>query len=103
MAYFSGLGSQLSRRIPLLRDILTIRLFLLLAMSCFYANERCGAWMSIGRTKLRHISRNPMHFLFVCSENRLRSPAAEEVFSEYSVINGIEAGTNHRCGKRGGW
>jgi predicted protein tyrosine phosphatase len=32
--------------------------------------------------------------LFVCSENRLRSPTAEAVFSEYAGIEAIGAGTN---------
>ncbi|MEM7562979.1 MAG: low molecular weight protein tyrosine phosphatase family protein [Pseudomonadota bacterium] len=36
-----------------------------------------------------------MNFLFVCSENRLRSPTAETVFAEYKGINTISAGTNH--------
>jgi len=32
--------------------------------------------------------------LFVCSENRLRSPTGEEVFSEFEDIEAIGAGTN---------
>jgi len=32
--------------------------------------------------------------LFVCSENRLRSPTAEAVFSEYEGVEAIGAGTN---------
>lgn len=32
--------------------------------------------------------------LFVCSENRLRSPTAEAVFTEYTDVNAIGAGTN---------
>lgn len=32
--------------------------------------------------------------LFVCSENRLRSPTAETVFNEYDSIEAIGAGTN---------
>ena len=32
--------------------------------------------------------------LFVCSENRLRSPTAEAVFSEYENVEAIGAGTN---------
>ena len=32
--------------------------------------------------------------LFVCSENRLRSPTAESVFSEYENFDAIGAGTN---------
>lgn len=32
--------------------------------------------------------------LFVCSENRLRSPTAEAVFSEYDGVEAIGAGTN---------
>ena len=35
--------------------------------------------------------------LFVCSENRLRSPTAETVFSEYDGIEAIGAGTNKGC------
>ena len=33
--------------------------------------------------------------LFVCSENRLRSPTAESIFSEYESIEAIGAGTNN--------
>jgi predicted protein tyrosine phosphatase len=32
--------------------------------------------------------------LFVCSENRLRSPTAEEVFSNYDGVEAIGCGTN---------
>lgn len=35
-----------------------------------------------------------MNLLFVCSENRLRSPTGEEVFSRYEGIHAIGAGTN---------
>ena len=35
-----------------------------------------------------------MNLLFVCSENRLRSPTGEEVFSQYDGINSIGCGTN---------
>lgn len=35
-----------------------------------------------------------MNLLFVCSENRLRSPTAEEVFSGYEGVSAIGAGTN---------
>ena len=35
-----------------------------------------------------------MNMLFVCSENRLRSPTAERVFSGYEGISAISAGTN---------
>ena len=35
-----------------------------------------------------------MRLLFVCSENRLRSPTAEAVFSSYPGIEAISAGTN---------
>lgn len=33
-------------------------------------------------------------FLFVCSENKLRSPTAEAVFSAYEGIEAIGCGTN---------
>jgi predicted protein tyrosine phosphatase len=32
--------------------------------------------------------------LFVCSENRLRSPTAEAIFSRYKGVEAIGAGTN---------
>lgn len=35
-----------------------------------------------------------MNLLFICSENRLRSPTGEEVFSGYEGIHAIGAGTN---------
>ncbi|MCB1823984.1 MAG: phosphotyrosine protein phosphatase [Candidatus Competibacteraceae bacterium] len=35
-----------------------------------------------------------MNLLFVCSENRLRSPTGEAVFSSYEGINAIGCGTN---------
>ena len=35
-----------------------------------------------------------MNLLFVFSENLLRSPTAEEVFSKYPDIHAIDAGTN---------
>ena len=35
-----------------------------------------------------------MNLLFVCSENRLRSPTGEEVFSTYENISAIGCGTN---------
>lgn len=35
------------------------------------------------------------HLLFVCSQNRLRSPTAEAVFSRYEGIEAISAGTNN--------
>jgi len=35
-----------------------------------------------------------MNLLFVCSENRLRSPTGEEVFSTYNGIDAIGCGTN---------
>ena len=38
-----------------------------------------------------------MHILFVCSENRLRSPTAAAVFSEYEGVEAISAGTNTDC------
>jgi len=38
--------------------------------------------------------RKKMNLLFVCSENRLRSPTGEEVFSEYDGVNAIGCGTN---------
>jgi predicted protein tyrosine phosphatase len=35
-----------------------------------------------------------MNLLFVCSENRLRSPTAEALFSDYPNVEAIGAGTN---------
>lgn len=36
-----------------------------------------------------------MRILFVCSQNRLRSPTAEQVFSHVQGIEVASAGTNH--------
>ena len=38
-----------------------------------------------------------MRILFVCSENRLRSPTAEAVFSAYDGVEAMSAGTNKDC------
>jgi len=38
-----------------------------------------------------------MRILFVCSENRLRSPTAAAVFAEYDGVDTISAGTNSDC------
>lgn len=35
-----------------------------------------------------------MNLLFVCSENRLRSPTGEEVFNTFENVNAIGCGTN---------
>ena len=35
-----------------------------------------------------------MRILFVCSENRLRSPTAAEIFNKYDNVVAISAGTN---------
>lgn len=33
--------------------------------------------------------------LFVCSQNRLRSPTAEQVFSQWPGVEALSAGVNH--------
>lgn len=38
-----------------------------------------------------------MRVLFVCSENRLRSPTAAAIFSEYADLEARSAGTNADC------
>jgi predicted protein tyrosine phosphatase len=35
------------------------------------------------------------HILFVCSQNRLRSPTAEQVFARHPGVECMSAGTNH--------
>ena len=35
-----------------------------------------------------------MNLLFVCSENRLRSPTGEGIFSQYEGVEAIGCGTN---------
>lgn len=37
----------------------------------------------------------PRNLLFVCSQNKLRSPTAEQVFSQYPGIEALSAGTNN--------
>lgn len=35
------------------------------------------------------------NILFICSQNRLRSPTAEQVFADYPGVEASSAGTNH--------
>lgn len=37
----------------------------------------------------------PQHVLFICSQNRLRSPTAEQVFASWPGIETASAGLNH--------
>jgi predicted protein tyrosine phosphatase len=37
----------------------------------------------------------PQNLLFICSQNKLRSPTAEHVFSQYRDIEALSAGTNN--------
>lgn len=38
------------------------------------------------------------HVLFVCSQNRLRSPTAEQVFADWPGIETLSAGLSHEAG-----
>lgn len=38
-----------------------------------------------------------LNVLFVCSQNRLRSPTAEQVFASHPGVQCASAGTNHRA------
>lgn len=38
-----------------------------------------------------------MRILFVCSENRLRSPTAANVFADFPGVETLSAGTNKDC------
>ncbi|MBL0914198.1 MAG: phosphotyrosine protein phosphatase [Sphingopyxis sp.] len=38
---------------------------------------------------------NVRNFLFVCSQNRLRSPTAEQIFADHPDIETASAGTNN--------
>jgi predicted protein tyrosine phosphatase len=44
---------------------------------------------------LKRTMPKPRNFLFICSQNRLRSPTAEQVFSQYPGIETMSAGTNN--------
>lgn len=37
----------------------------------------------------------PRNILFICSQNRLRSPTGEQVFAEYPGVETASAGLNH--------
>jgi predicted protein tyrosine phosphatase len=37
----------------------------------------------------------PRHILFICSQNRLRSPTAEHVFADWPGLETASAGLNH--------
>jgi predicted protein tyrosine phosphatase len=41
------------------------------------------------------MSRAHRNLLFVCSQNKLRSPTAEQVFSQYPGVEAMSAGTNN--------
>ena len=38
--------------------------------------------------------RSSRNFLFVCSQNKLRSPTAEQIFADEQGVNTLSAGTN---------
>jgi hypothetical protein len=46
-------------------------------------------------TKTGRARGSPLHVLFVCSQNRLRSPTAEQVFARRPDWEVDSAGTNH--------
>ncbi|MDF0543092.1 low molecular weight protein tyrosine phosphatase family protein [Sphingobium sp. H39-3-25] len=46
-------------------------------------------------TKAGRARGSPLHVLFVCSQNRLRSPTAEQVFARRPDWEVDSAGTNH--------
>ncbi len=46
---------------------------------------------------MRRLTDDVVRILFVCSENRLRSPTAAAVFSEFDGVDAISAGTNKDC------
>ena len=48
-----------------------------------------------GREDPRTFSSGMKHFLFVCSQNRLRSPTAEHIFADHPGIEVSSAGTNN--------
>jgi len=35
------------------------------------------------------------HLLFICSQNKLRSPTAKQIFSKYPGVEAMSAGTNN--------
>lgn len=37
----------------------------------------------------------PLHVLFLCGKNRLRSPTAEQVFADWPGVETASAGVNH--------
>jgi predicted protein tyrosine phosphatase len=37
----------------------------------------------------------PHRILFICSQNRLRSPTAQQVFADIDGVQALSAGTNH--------
>lgn len=45
----------------------------------------------VGRSQLANVK----NFLFVCSQNKLRSPTAEQIFAQYPGIETASAGTNN--------
>lgn len=53
---------------------------------------QCAAEVDRGADRVTNRTKN---YLFICSQNRLRSPTAEQVFSKRLDIEVASAGTNH--------
>jgi len=51
----------------------------------------------VTNTRPRIFCDRELNLLFVCSQNRLRSPTAEQVFAAHPGVQCSSAGTNHRA------
>ncbi|PZU67558.1 MAG: phosphotyrosine protein phosphatase [Sphingobium sp.] len=56
--------------------------------------DRCeGA--ALLHDRLWQVKARDRHYLFVCSQNKLRSPTAEQIFADHPGIETLSASTNH--------
>ena len=56
-------------------------------------NRRKGT--ALLHDRLWEVRERERHYLFVCSQNKLRSPTAEQIFADHPGIETRSAGTNH--------
>ncbi len=57
-----------------------------------YSRREKSRVISLGGPRLRFMDSRPVHILFLCSQNRLRSPTAERVFATAAGVEAASAG-----------
>ncbi len=67
-----------------------------MAFLSFKEVEACNPWIAKRSDPMpTPTSTPPLHVLFICAMNRLRSPTAEQIFAAHPRIQALSAGLNH--------